>query len=145
MALNTRQRMYAKCRAAGMTQLEAYTAAGYDPHEGNACTLDSNLEVRTMVEALQDQALDAAKLTPDIIASMVLDIAQGANVKEADKMRALEFLGKWKAMLIDVKHNRDIPSDAEVIKKLKEVAPDLANAAEATLTNSDVIGRLRAG
>ena len=145
MALNTRQRMYAKCRAAGMEQLPAYETAGYASDDGNACHLDKVPEVQDMVNTLQDKALRAANVTPDAIINLLMDKVGQDDVKHADQIRALELVGKWLAMWKEVLNRHDVPMDEEIINRLSQVAPQLVEPAKAMLANSSTVDKLKAG
>ena len=111
-ALNPRQQRFARLVAEGMSQSQAYTAAGYDAaHPGNVASdlVRDNPCIQAAIA--QQQAVISARsaISQERIAEEIMSvgllsideiISRGAKgiLRVTDKLKALELLGKWKRM-----------------------------------------------
>ena len=76
---NPRHEIAAREYAKGATELEAYEAAGFEPHRSNASRLISSDSVQERIEELLEQAalltVDTIKITKDVVLCGLLDKA----------------------------------------------------------------------
>lgn len=106
MDLTDKQEKFARCLFEGMTQTDAYKAAGYSQEQAitaiytNASILASNEKIIRRLAELREETEAASKLTRAFVVKGLLGIAEkGKN--EAARNRAFELLGKELGMFKD--------------------------------------------
>ena len=117
-----RHEIAAQQYASGATELEAYKAAGFDPHRSNASRLISSDSVQERVEELLEQAallaVDAAKITKDVVLGGLLHEALHAK-SDGARVQAWKHLGQTNVVALFV-------GDDENAKP--KTAPEVARA-----------------
>lgn len=94
---NARHERFAQGVAAGKSATGAYEDAGYEPDTGHASRLAGNGSVAERVEELLDRAalmaVDAAKITKDVVLGLLLHEALNAKADGA-RVLAIKTLGQ---------------------------------------------------
>lgn len=81
---NAKHEKFAQGLAKGMTADDAYSAAGYKPHRGNASTLRANQNILDRLAELQNKAAEKTVLTVASLTQRLLDIAaKGESATDA--------------------------------------------------------------
>jgi hypothetical protein len=76
---NPKHELFAQALAKGMSQVDAYEAAGYEPDMPNACRLTRNDKVQTRVRELQGRAAARAEISVVYLTEKVLALAKSAE------------------------------------------------------------------
>jgi hypothetical protein len=98
--LTPRQEKYARARAEGLTQRQAYKAS----HEGitqanktideNACRLERQSKVKARIDALKELTANTAALTREDIAASLADIAADTSKSDGIRLKAFDQLSR---------------------------------------------------
>lgn len=102
---NARHERFAQELAHGKSATEAYSAAGYKPHQQNASRMMSNDVVQKRVAELKSRVVEAVLLTKEWIIEQLIENAQLAKANDdfAPANKAIELLGKELGMFIERK------------------------------------------
>jgi hypothetical protein len=76
---NPKHELFAQALAKGMSQVDAYEAAGYEPDMPNAQRLTRNDKVQTRVRELQGRAAARAEISVVYLTEKVLSLAKAAE------------------------------------------------------------------
>ena len=79
---NVKREKFAQGLAQGKTQIDAYVEAGYKAHDGNACLLAENSEIRGRVEEIIGRA---SRKTETTLASLINDAERLQKMAEGEK------------------------------------------------------------
>ena len=125
--LTERQAEFCRHYIASGVAKEAAVRAGYAPGSAKVtgCRLLQNPKVRDKIEALKGRLETKRILTAEQTLEMVSEIARDSDT-DPNRMRALEFLGKWHSLLVERRETvkRD-EFDGLTPEQFKQVAPKL--------------------
>ena len=135
--LTDMQERFARALMEGMTQTDAYKAAGYSQDQAitaiysNASTLAANEKIIRRLAELRDEAATAAKLTRAFVLQGLIKIASDGK-NEAARNRAFELLGKELGMFKDqTEHTFKGTSDEDLKKEAEALMAQLNTAGPA--------------
>lgn len=110
---NDRHEAFAQGLARGMSQIDAYTAAGYTANRSAASKLQTNANIQARVGELQSRAATNVVITREWIIEQLVDNA--AKAKQAGDFapsnKAIELLGKELGMFVERTENVNLNHD----------------------------------
>lgn len=139
-----RQIRFAQAKIEGKSHADAAIEAGLVGKNAKrksareaGCRTAQDSNVRATIDALLEQSVDEAKLTADLIVQMLLREAVNAT-EGGTRVRALELLGKTKAMFADrsVTEVRESTTDDKLLERLRRINPALADVFGSTMTKT---------
>lgn len=98
---NPRHERFAQGLAKGQTQIEAYTTAGFKPHDSAAARLCGNVRIQARVAELQSAGAQEAETTVERLLRAGWDIlteakaAQDFSAASQTLERVAKIAGKW--------------------------------------------------
>lgn len=107
--LTHKQRAYARARAAGKSQIEAYAEAGYSQRQCensqriNACKLDTLQAVQDHIAHLQHIADSGGIMDTEQRKAALYEIYKDDTTAKRDKLKALDMLNRMSGDYIDRK------------------------------------------
>lgn len=84
---NPRHELFVQHLAKGKSQIEAYTLAGYKPHDGNAATLFGKPDIQSRLAEMAERVATKTELTVATITDRLLriaDVAEATGVFKAE-------------------------------------------------------------
>lgn len=94
---NAKHELFAQALAKGETATDAYVAAGYKSHDGNAARMSGNERIRARVAEIQERAAIRTEITVANITERLLAIA-----KKGEESADAPLLSVARASLMDV-------------------------------------------
>jgi phage terminase small subunit len=76
---NPKHELFAQALAKGMSQVDAYESAGYEPDMPNACRLTRNDKVKARVRELQNRVAARTEETVEGLTAELRELAEKAN------------------------------------------------------------------
>ena len=102
--LNKREKLYVKYRAAGKSKVDSVKLAGYRFTKDNDCSaygcqLEEKHKITKAIEYETLNKFDIKKITASYVLDLLDKIAT-TGVKEANRLRAVELLGKYRELAL---------------------------------------------
>lgn len=110
---NDRHETFAQGLAKGMSQTDAYVAAGYKSDRGAASRMSANVNVQARVEELQSRAASNVVISREWVIEQLVENAKLAKEQGdfAPANKAVELLGKELGMFVDRTENVNLNYD----------------------------------
>ncbi|MCB5205018.1 hypothetical protein LH464_21360 [Neorhizobium sp. T786] len=103
---NAKHEAFAQALAKGMNQDDAYAAAGYQPHRGNASTLRTNQNISDRVVEIQSKAVKRAEITVQSLADELEEARAIALAEKQSSAAVSATMGKAKLFGLGSEHRR---------------------------------------